>query len=169
MQLAARIAILRPPTPLSVCWRTDERSGLSGRGQGLRAAAFRSGWDLRCKTQNPTPAPPPPPAAVVEVHGWLTAARGEPDDAEREAMGWVVAYDLRAWQEFPGKGFGDLGGALKQQFVGGVLGGPSPKDKSEASVLRSKLASSQTPKNDKQGEGFFAEPVTDKDPAAAEN
>ena len=49
--------------------------------------------------------------------------RAAPDDAERAAMGWEVAYDLRAWQEYPGRSFADPYAVASQQLVGGVLGG----------------------------------------------
>ena len=92
-----------------------------------------------------------------EAHAWLTKERAEPDDAERAAMGWEIAYDLRAYDEYPGKSFGDIPAIIKQQFFGGVLGGPSPEHAEEASALRGKLASSQTPK--KAGAAFFEKPV----------
>ena len=100
-------------------------------------------------------------AKLAEAHAWLTKDRPEPDDAERVEMGWEVAYDLRAWEEFPGKGFGDMGGLIKQQFAGGVSGGPCDKHHTEAHTLRKTLSSSQSPKAvTPGGKGFFASPVT---------
>ena len=100
-------------------------------------------------------------AKLAETHAWLTKDRPEPDDAERVKMGWEVAYDLRAWEEFPGKGFGDMGGLIKQQFAGGVPGGPCDKHHTEAQTLRNALSSSQSPKAVMPGgKSFFASPVT---------
>ena len=54
-----------------------------------------------------------------------------------------------------------MGGLIKQQFAGGVPGGPCDKHHAEAHALRRTLSSSQSPKAvTPGGKGFFAGPVT---------
>ena len=76
-------------------------------------------------------------------------------------MGWEVAYDLRAWEEFPGKGFGDMGGLIKQRLPGGVPGRPvrqAPRGGATPCDGRFRRPSPQGDAG-RQG-GFFAGPVT---------
>lgn len=59
-------------------------------------------------------------AKMLEVHQWLTGKKALPDE-DRQLKGWAKAYDLRAWENFPGD-VPSLTGVLLQNLTFGMVG-----------------------------------------------